>query len=80
MAAERKLCSEEDDAFVVFLMSHGCNGFIFGRDGDKLSIDSLVDMFDGTHCPALRGKPKLFFIQACQGSKTLFNLFIYYMT
>jgi len=29
--------------------------------------DDIVAKFDGANCPNLRGKPKLFIIQACQG-------------
>jgi hypothetical protein len=55
------------DAFVLFLLTHGSQGHVFGTDGEKLEVDTITSLFDGHNCPALRGKPKLFFIQACQG-------------
>ncbi len=35
----------------------------------QVSIENdIIKMFDSTNCPALAGKPKVFLIQACQGS------------
>jgi caspase 7 len=48
-------------------MSHGGNdGEIVTRDG-TLRVADLWEHFNGTRCPSLVGKPKLFFIQACRG-------------
>jgi len=59
---------KDADAFVLILLSHGTHGYVYAKDGTKLSIeDDIVAKFDGTNCPNLRGKPKLFIIQACQG-------------
>ncbi|XP_078074942.1 caspase-9-like [Mustelus asterias] len=33
-------------------------------------VQHIVSYFDGSHCPTLREKPKLFFIQACGGVLT----------
>ncbi|XP_063001356.1 caspase-9 isoform X2 [Elgaria multicarinata webbii] len=44
-------------------------GGIFGSDGRSVSVEKIVDHFNGTNCPSLRGKPKLFFIQACGGAQ-----------
>lgn len=33
----------------------------------KFDTNKMFEFFTGTHCPTLVGKPKLFFIQACQG-------------
>lgn len=33
-----------------------------------------MNLFNGTHCPSLGGKPKLFFIQACGGGKQALSL------
>jgi len=67
---------KDADMFVMFVLSHGEDGHFYTLDGKKISIDKIVNSFDAHECPALRGKPKLFFIQACQGGKprTLYNL------
>ena len=53
------------DCFVLWLMSYGRSGEVFCSDGNTISIDMLHDIF--SNCDTLRGKPKLFFIQACRG-------------
>ncbi|KAG5267696.1 hypothetical protein AALO_G00224630 [Alosa alosa] len=55
------------DAIVVCVLSHGLEGEVVGVDGEKVSIKDLYKPF--TRCLTLIGKPKLFFIQACQGTK-----------
>ncbi|XP_039613722.1 caspase-8-like isoform X1 [Polypterus senegalus] len=57
------------DCFVCCILTHGTTGRVFGTDGKALSINKLTTPFSGFNCPHLRGKPKLFFIQACQGSR-----------
>jgi caspase 9 len=34
-----------------------------------VSIEKIVNIFNGSGCPSLGGKPKLFFIQACGGGE-----------
>ena len=53
------------DCFMLWLMSHGRSGEVFCSDGNTIPIQTLQDMFSS--CDTLRGKPKLFFIQACRG-------------
>lgn len=61
-------CQQDADCLVVILMSHGSKGVIYGTDGEKLHLDRQVyPLFDNHNCPALRGKPKLFFVQASRG-------------
>uniref|UniRef100_A0A4W5L9Q9 Caspase-8 n=1 Tax=Hucho hucho TaxID=62062 RepID=A0A4W5L9Q9_9TELE len=55
------------DALVVCVLSHGEKGCVFGTDGGGVPIRSLTQPFTSEQCPSLMGKPKLFFIQACQG-------------
>nr|XP_008123821.1 PREDICTED: caspase-9 [Anolis carolinensis] len=64
------------DCCLVVILSHGCQtshvqfpGGIFGTDGRRLAVEKMVSLFDGSHCPSLRGKPKIFFIQACGGEE-----------
>ena len=52
---------------VVVLMSHGNTGVIKGIDETSVQLRNIYSMFEGHRCPALLGKPKLFFIQACRG-------------
>ncbi|XP_009876853.1 PREDICTED: caspase-8 [Apaloderma vittatum] len=56
------------DCFVCFILSHGEKDKITGVDHKLVNIKDLVSCFSGSNCPSLAGKPKLFFIQACQGS------------
>ncbi|NXF00908.1 CASP8 protein, partial [Smithornis capensis] len=56
------------DCFVCFIFSHGEKDKIKGTDDGFVNIKDLVSCFSGSNCPSLAGKPKLFFIQACQGS------------
>ncbi|NXQ95302.1 CASP9 protein, partial [Sagittarius serpentarius] len=64
------------DCCVVVILSHGCQtshiqfpGGIYGTDGKSIPIEKIVNYFNGSNCPSLRGKPKLFFIQACGGEQ-----------
>ncbi|EGV96884.1 Caspase-9 [Cricetulus griseus] len=64
------------DCFVVVILSHGCQsshlqfpGAVYGTDGCSVSVEKIVNIFSGTGCPSLGGKPKLFFIQACGGEQ-----------
>lgn len=57
------------DCFVCFIFSHGEKDKIKGVDDECVNIKALVSHFTGTNCPSLAGKPKVFFIQACQGSE-----------
>uniref|UniRef100_A0A8C5VRT5 Caspase-9 n=1 Tax=Microcebus murinus TaxID=30608 RepID=A0A8C5VRT5_MICMU len=64
------------DCCVVVILSHGCQashlqfpGAVYGTDGCPVSVERIVNIFNGTGCPSLGGKPKLFFIQACGGGQ-----------
>lgn len=58
------------DCLVVILMSHGKQDLIDGSDGEQLHlVDDVYSLFNNENCPSLQGKPKLFFIQACRGTK-----------
>lgn len=56
------------DCFVVAVLSHGEKGIIYARD-TPYKPESLWTPFTADKCPSLAGKPKLFFLQACQGDK-----------
>lgn len=56
----------QSDCFVCAILSHGEEGVVYGID-DKVELKILLDPFKGNNCKGLVGKPKIFFIQACQG-------------
>lgn len=58
----------DHDCLVVAVLSHGELGLIYAHD-TAYKADSLWHYFTADRCPTLAGKPKLFFIQACQGDK-----------
>lgn len=69
--------------FPVVVLSHGNEGILYGYDHsypahkiwEPFTADKSVNVMPAnmkiifSRCPSLAGKPKLFFIQACQGSK-----------
>ncbi|KAM6108988.1 caspase-9 [Pterocles gutturalis] len=80
MVSELQKLARQDhsalDCCVVVILSHGCQtshiqfpGGIYGTDGKPIPIEKIVNYFNGSQCPTLRGKPKLFFIQACGGEQ-----------
>ncbi|KAK3586136.1 hypothetical protein CHS0354_033260 [Potamilus streckersoni] len=54
------------DCFMCAILSHGKEGTVYGTDG-AVELENLLKYFKGNACPGLVGKPKIFFIQACQG-------------
>ena len=56
------------DCLIVVAMSHGESGFLHSYDF-KYPVEMLWDHFTGDKCSSLIGKPKLFFIQACRGTR-----------
>ncbi|CAL8088045.1 unnamed protein product [Calicophoron daubneyi] len=56
------------DSFVCVILSHGKLGDVYGSDDKPVSIDKIIDRF--TKTKTLNNKPKIFFIQACQGDDT----------
>ncbi|XP_038062569.1 caspase-8-like [Patiria miniata] len=63
------LLSHSDyDCFACCIMTHGALGTVSGTDNKLLQIQQILGLFTGTSCESLINKPKLFFIQACQGS------------
>ncbi|XP_052081018.1 caspase-3-like isoform X1 [Mytilus californianus] len=54
---------------VVCILSHGGPRSVYGVDGFPVPVRNLTEKFTGSNCKSLAGKPKLFFVQACQGKK-----------
>ncbi|XP_042331400.1 caspase-10 [Sceloporus undulatus] len=61
---------KDKDCLVCCILSHGESGKIYGTDACLISIRTIMSYFTAKRCPQLAKKPKLFFIQACQGEKT----------
>lgn len=57
------------DCMLMAVLSHGENGIIYAKDAPYKPEDKLWGRFTGDKCVTLAGKPKLFFIQACQGDR-----------
>lgn len=53
-----------DDSFLCCLVSHGALGKIYGTDGVAVDVRRVAEYFGAKKCPCLRGKPKVFLIQA----------------
>ncbi|XP_026647412.2 caspase-10 isoform X1 [Zonotrichia albicollis] len=60
---------KDRNCFICCILSHGKSGAIYGTDEKLVSIRVLTSHFTAKQCPQLAAKPKLFFIQACQGDK-----------
>ncbi|NXR78005.1 CASPA protein, partial [Pycnonotus jocosus] len=58
---------KDRNCFICCILSHGESGAIYGTDGKLVPIRTLTTHFTAKECPQLAAKPKLFFIQACQG-------------
>ncbi|XP_062259425.1 caspase-8 isoform X2 [Platichthys flesus] len=57
------------DCVVCCVLSHGLEGRVYGVDSHTVEIRDLKEPLNALNCPTLAEKPKLFFIQACQGKK-----------
>ncbi|OAD61883.1 Caspase [Eufriesea mexicana] len=75
--------AEEDhtdaDCLVVVAMSHGESRYLHATDS-TYPVELLWSTFIGNKCPSLAGKPKLFFIQACRGTRVDNGVQMYYET
>ncbi|KZC09894.1 PREDICTED: caspase-1-like [Dufourea novaeangliae] len=58
----------QHDCLIVAVLSHGELGLLYAHD-TSYKPDSIWGHFMADKCPTLAGKPKLFFIQACQGDR-----------
>ncbi|XP_070560676.1 caspase-3-like [Ptychodera flava] len=55
------------DCCIISILTHGIQGSVYGTDGELIKIEDITSKFNGTNCPGLLRKPKLFFLQACRG-------------
>ncbi|KAF2898556.1 hypothetical protein ILUMI_07627 [Ignelater luminosus] len=58
----------DSDCILVAVLTHGEHGILYAKDS-AYKPEILWTPFTADKCPTLAGKPKLFFIQACQGDK-----------
>ncbi|XP_017108317.2 caspase-1 [Drosophila bipectinata] len=58
----------DNDCLAVAILSHGEHGYLYAKD-TQYKLDNIWHYFTANYCPTLAGKPKLFFIQACQGDR-----------
>ncbi|KAM4814051.1 caspase-14-like isoform X1 [Urocitellus parryii] len=59
-------CRSPVSCALVALMAHGGpQGQLLGADGQEVQPEALVQEL--SHCRALRGRPKIFLLQACRG-------------
>lgn len=60
-----------DDISCVFVVttSHGNRDVIAGADNISLSVKDIIEPFGDELCPKMKGKPKVFIINACRGCK-----------
>lgn len=56
------------DCLLIAVLTHGEMGLLYAKD-THYKPDNLWYYFTADNCPSLAGKPKMFFIQACQGDK-----------
>ena len=55
------------DSCVIVVMTHGKYDSFIGSDGDEVELHKFLECFNAKNAPFLKGKPKLFFLQACRG-------------
>lgn len=63
-----KVDHSNSDCFMCVILSHGESDLIYGVD-KQVELEQLIHPFK--YCATLAGKPKMFFIQACRGSKLM---------
>ncbi|KAL4695138.1 hypothetical protein H8959_000233 [Pygathrix nigripes] len=64
---KRNPAHADGDCFVFCILTHGEYGAVYSSDEALIPIREITSHFTALQCPGLAEKPKLFFIQACQG-------------
>ena len=64
---------EHSGAFFLAISSHGTSidnkPAVTGTDGEAVLVQDLESFFHASNCNSLHGKPKIFLIDACRGSR-----------
>ena len=55
------------DCLMVAILTHGTKGKLYATNGKLIPVEELTSLFNGSQCPSLIGKPKVFLLQACRG-------------
>jgi hypothetical protein len=64
-----ELQTQPIDVLVVVIMTHGTENKVYGANSQPVDINpTILSIFSDVECPQLKGKPKLYFFQACQGN------------
>lgn len=67
---------------VVVVLTHGLLGYLCGTDArydergqlyGVIDVNGFVSMLNAQNCSNFKGKPKLFFLQACRGGTVHMN-------
>lgn len=58
----------ENDCILITVLSHGERDSVWAKDC-TYKLERLYSFFTADRCPSLAGKPKLFVLQACQGTQ-----------
>ena len=62
----RRDVQDSHDSFICCILSHGTADGVEGVDGNGITVLELAETLSPKYCEMLKGKPKLFFIQACR--------------
>ena len=52
--------------FLCVIQGYGSKDGIYGKDDEVISLDAITSLFSQNKCPSLKGKPKIFLIEAFQ--------------
>ena len=84
LSLARRMDHSQCDCFMFMISTHGLeqkNALKGGQvdhalvcaDDQLIFTSTILEMFNDTNCPTLKGKPKIFYIQACRGKENYFN-------
>lgn len=80
LARVQKMDFSPYDSFLFLISTHGGMEVNIRRNGEKdhalycsddmfVFTSAIVELFNDENCPTLKGKPKIFIIQACRGTQ-----------
>lgn len=58
------------DSLIIFFLTHGKDPYLFyTNDQKEVNLFYIRGLFTDSQCPAMKGKPKIFFMNYCRGDK-----------